>query len=72
VDKSSGRYKGLKSFGFTKHCTGDGIDKITENWINNQTGTKERDFTSSTKAIEDILNNITSHKLIGVGLVLGC
>lgn len=39
--------------------------------MNKHKGKQELDFNNSTQAIEGILNNITSHKLIGMDLVLG-
>lgn len=72
VDKSSGNYKVLKSFGSYKTAEQEiKLVKLAENWIHKQTGIQELDFTNSTQAIEGILNNITSHKLIGIDLVLG-
>lgn len=72
VDKSSGKYKVLKSFGSFKTPEQEAkLIKLAENWINQHTGKQELDFSNSTQAIEGILNNITSHKLIGIDLVLG-
>jgi hypothetical protein len=72
VDKSSGKYKVLKSFGSFKTVKQEKeLIKLAENWMNKHTGKQELDFNNSTQAIEGILNNITSHKLIGIDLVLG-
>ena len=72
VDKSSGKYKVLKSFGSFKTVEQEAeLIKLAETWMNNHTGKQELDFNSSTQTIEGILNNITSHKLIGIDLVLG-
>lgn len=72
VDKSLGKYKVLKSFGSFKTVEQEKeLIKLAENWMNKHTGRQELDFNNSTQAIEGILNNITSHKLIGIDLVLG-
>lgn len=72
VDKSSGNYKVLKSFGSYKTPVQEAkLIRTAENWINKHTGNQEFDFTNSAQAIEGVLNNITSHKLVGVDLVLG-
>lgn len=72
VDKSSGKYKVLKSFGSFKTAGQEAkLIKLAENWMNKHTGKQELDFNDSTQAIEGMLNNITSHKLIGIDMVLG-
>jgi hypothetical protein len=72
VDKSWGKYKVLKSFGSFKTVEQENeLIKLAENWMNKHKGKQELDFNNSTQAIEGILNNITSHKLIGMDLVLG-
>lgn len=72
VDKSSGKYKVLKSFGsFSTIEQEKELVRLAENWINKYTGAQEFDFANSTQAIEVVLNNITSHRLIGIDLVLG-
>lgn len=72
VDKSSGKYKVLKSFGSFKTVEQEAeLVRLAENWMNKHTGKQELDFNNSAQAIEGILNNITSHKLIGIDLVLG-
>jgi transposase len=72
VSKSQGKYKVLKSFGSAQ--TIDEIKKLTQKaelWIKSSTGKIEFDFENEVTLFENLLNNITSHKLIGIELVLG-
>ena len=72
VDKSSGRYRVLKSFGSS---TEDKTIKVlidkAELWIKSRTGIVEFDFENEVSLFNNVLNNITSHTLIGIELVLG-
>lgn len=72
VDKSSGRYKVLKSFGSS--LTGEGVlelKKLASIWINEHQCVREIDFTHEIEQIEQMLSGITQLKLAGIELVLG-
>lgn len=72
VDKSSGRYKVLKSFGSAS--TPERIKSLADKaelWIKSQSGIIEFDFQDEVSLFNSVLNNITSHRLIGIELVLG-
>lgn len=72
VDKSSGRYKVLKSFGSS--LTSEGVlelKKLASIWINEHQCVREIDFTHEIEQIEQILSGITQLKLAGIELVLG-
>ncbi len=72
ISKSSGKYKVVKSFGSSKN-----IDEIKtlENeanlWIKQSSGLQELDFENEVSIYSNLLNQITSHKLVGIELVLG-
>lgn len=72
VDKSSGSYRVLKSFGGTKD-----VSKLQElihqaqTWIDNQTGSFELDFSNTDLFVDQLFNSITSVKRIGYDLLLG-
>lgn len=72
VDKSSGRYKILKSFG------GVSVDSDLQSlvhkaneWINKYTGSQELDFSNSDVVVRQLLESITSMKRVGYDLLLG-
>lgn len=72
IDKSSGKYKLYKTIGSSSvpaeiECL---VLKANE-FLNQTTGIQEFDFLNSNEIIESILANISSHKLIGIDLVLG-
>ena len=72
IDKSSGKYKVLKTIGSSSNPSD--IQFFIEKgkaFIKNYTGVQELDFTDTNSMIQSVLNNITSHKLVGVDLVLG-
>lgn len=72
IDKSSGRYKVLKTIGSSALPLE--VSKLIEEgnkFIKNYTGIQEIDFTNTNHLIQSVLNNISSHKLIGIELVLG-
>lgn len=72
IDKSSGKYRVLKTIGSSadpsevKAFMAGGADFIKE-----ATGSWEFDFTNSNQLIQSTLDCITSHKLVGIDLVLG-
>jgi transposase len=72
VSKSSGSYKVIKSFGSAESSRG--IEMLVEkatHWMNSTMGVTELDFENEVSLYQDLLNNITSHKLVGIDLVLG-
>lgn len=72
IDKSSGKYRVFKTIG-----SGSSVSEVQElvekgnEFIKKHTGAQELDFTNTNDIIQSVLDNITSHKLIGVELVLG-
>ena len=72
IDKSSGTYKVHKTVGSSNDATElKNLLVEAKDYLSHLTGNFEFDFTGSTNQIQQILNNITSHKLVGVELVLG-
>lgn len=72
IDKSSGKYTVRKTIGSSNQASEiDVLMKKAKDFIRQQTGLQEIDFDGSTNVISSILNNITSHKLAGIDLVLG-
>lgn len=72
VDKSSGRYRVVKSFGSA--ASGADINLLVQRaklWIKERQGLVELDFDDEASTFQRVLNSISSHKLIGVELVLG-
>jgi len=72
VDKSSGHYKVLKSFGGSTEITElkPLLDKAQE-WINQYTGVREFDFANTDFFVEQFFDSITSIKRVGYDLLLG-
>ncbi|MCK0125289.1 hypothetical protein MWU76_12860 [Gelidibacter sp. F2691] len=48
-----------------------GLEDKGKEFIKNNTGAQELDFTNTNDMIQSVLDNITSHKLVGIDLVLG-
>ena len=72
IDKTSGKYKVLKSFGSaTKDSSNSELEREAEFWIKSHTGLLEFDFQDEVSLFSKVLSNITSNKLIGIELVLG-
>lgn len=72
IDKRSGKYKVLKTI--DSSADPQKIERLFlegKEFIKNATGLQEFDFGNSTELVQTILNNITSHKLAGIDLVLG-
>lgn len=72
VDKSSGRYKVLKSFGASE--TSSSTERIVlqaQEWIEKQQGILEIDFSNSDFYIEHFFNAVTSIKRVGYDYLLG-
>lgn len=72
IDKSSGKYKVLKTIGSSSIASE--IEVLVSNaqdFINKHTGVQELDFSNTDEIIQTLLKNITSHKLVGIELVLG-
>lgn len=72
IDKSSGKYKLLKTIGSSSEL--NQIDKLlleAQNYIKEIKRLGEFDFSNSNQLIQNVLENITALKLSGIDLVLG-
>jgi transposase len=72
VDKSSGKYKVLKSIG--SHFDQEEIKRLIrrgDQWIKQFSGKQELDFTNQRELFESYLESIENLKLVGLELVLG-
>lgn len=72
VDKSSGRYKVLKSFGSSedKQELETRVQKAHK-WIADYTGNQEFDFSNTNDLVERLLDSITQMNRVGFDLLLG-
>ena len=72
VDKSSGRYRVVKSFGGS-----DNADKLNElkmkarQWLDEQQGLQSFDFSNEQQEFEHFLSHINQLQLVGLELLLG-
>ncbi len=72
IDKSSGKYKVIKTIGSSANTAEIEVFLVkAHDFIKEYTGLQEFDFSNSDAIVQTILNNITSHKLAGIELVLG-
>src|SRR5437763_15886670 len=72
VDKASGTYKVLKSFGsVSKGSELFALQVKAQQWINKYSGKQEIDFSNTDHSIEELFNSITSLKRVGYDLLLG-
>ena len=72
IDKSSGRYKVLKTIGSSSK--GHELERLIaqgEQYIRDLSGIQEFDFSNYDEIYSQVLTSITSHKLVGIDLVLG-
>lgn len=72
ISKNSGRYSVLQSFGSAN--SNEELKTLTEKanrWIRSTSGMMEFNFEDEETLFQNLLNNITSHKLAGIDLVLG-
>lgn len=72
IDKSSGRYRVIKSFGSA--LSQDEVKSLSNQaklWVKSQAGLVELDFNDEISLVHQLLDSISSHKLIGLELVLG-
>ena len=72
VDKSSGHYKVLQSFGSS--CSEPELDYLTQKaqrWITDYTGDRELDFSNANELVEKLFDSITQMNLVGFDLLLG-
>lgn len=72
IDKSSCKYKVKKTMG----SSSDPIEierlmSSARDYLKESEGSQEFDFSNSNDLVSSILNNITSHRLIGANLILG-
>lgn len=72
VEKVNRQYKVLHSFGGSSDENEiQSIIARAKEWIVNQQGIVELDFTNESQKIEQVLDLITSHRIVGIDLVLG-
>jgi len=72
IDKSSGRYKVFKTIGSSDNPLEiKALVVKAKEFIKEITGAQEFDFSDTNQFIQSALNNISSHKLAGIDLVLG-
>jgi transposase len=72
VDKSSGRYRVVKSFGSASTKTEEEeLANKAEAWIRDQTGLTEFDFSNVDSIFEGFIDSITCMKRVGYDLLLG-
>jgi transposase len=72
VDKSTGVYKVLKSFGSAATTTQIAQLQIAaERFIASVTGQQQIDFAGEVDTIKYVLQSISTHKLVGIELLLG-
>jgi transposase len=72
VDKSSGRYRVVKSFGSASTKTHEEVLAYkAESWIRDQTGLTEFDFSNLDSIFEGFIDSISSMKKVGYDLLLG-
>jgi transposase len=72
VDKSSGKYKVVKSLGSFNTESGKlRLIELAQAWINNRLGTPELDFSDTDIYIDQFFNSITLMKRVGYDLLLG-
>jgi len=72
IDKSSGKYKVVKSFGgsFNKDELIK-LEKEAHQWIEKQTGLQRLDFSNEKEQAEKFFNSIEQMSLVGLELLLG-
>ena len=72
VDKSAGCYRVIKSFGSSGNLsTIEELVAKANQWMREESGLIEIDFEDETTKFNNLLSNITSHKLVGIDLILG-
>jgi hypothetical protein len=72
VEKQSGKYRVLKSFGGTADKNGlQFLVGKAERWITQQSGLQELDFSGSEVYVEKFLNAVSSIERAGYDLLLG-
>src|SRR5690606_5626190 len=72
IDKSSGKYKLVKTIGSSSNQ--DEINRLVlegKKFIRANSGLQEFDFHDYDQFYSQVLSSITSHKLVGIDLVLG-
>ena len=72
ISKASGKYKVVRSFGSSD--TNEGLTLLeneARHWIQKHIGIQELDFNNEVFQYLEMLNNIKSHRLVGIDLVLG-
>lgn len=71
VDKGSGKYKVLKSFGGASDGNElSGLLRVAQQWVDRHTGFQAFDFLKSDQMVEQLFDSITSVKRVGYDLLL--
>ena len=72
VDKSSGQYKVVKSFGSCLDLSlSEPLVAKAQQWIDKQSGIQEFDFSNTDVFVEQFFDSIVSMKRVGFDLLLG-
>jgi transposase len=72
IEKIKGKYTVKKSFGSASDKQGiESLEIQANQWIKEYKGLQEFDFKGERNVYEKMLSSITSHKLVGIDLVLG-
>lgn len=72
VDKSSGNYKVVKSFGSSSSASGlQSFINNAQKWINDHKGLQEIDFSNTDVLADQFLDSITCMRQVGYDLLLG-
>ena len=72
IDKSSGRYQVVKSFGSVSEPSQvKAVVAKAKNWMAKQRGIVELDFANEAAMLQRLLQSITAHRLAGIEYVLG-
>jgi transposase len=72
IDKTSGRYRVVKTIGSSKDSKEiERLELEAKQFVQEYTGIQVLDFTDHKKIFSEVLSSIVSHKLVGIQYVLG-
>jgi hypothetical protein len=72
IDKTSGRYRVVKTIGSSKDSKEiERLELEARQFVQEYTGIQVLDFTDHKKIFSEVLSSIVSHKLVGIQYVLG-
>lgn len=72
IDKTSGRYRVVKTIGSSKDTKElERLEQEAKQFVQEYTGIQVLDFTDHKKIFSEVLSSIISHKLVGIQYVLG-